>query len=168
MLAWASQVKSGDSENLEGRAAAYYWKNLFNENPGFVRRQDGDGPNELLNYGYAILRAVIARSLVASGLIPTLGIHHSNKYNAYCLADDIMEPYRPYVDLLVVDIMRKHHLPPVISAETKKHLLTIPAIDVKMGKLSRPLMIAASMTSASLANCYLGETRKLLYPEIGI
>lgn len=168
MLAWASKVRSGDPDNLEGRAAAYYWRNLFGEDSGFVRRQDGDDPNALLNYGYAILRAVIARSLVASGLNPTLGIHHSNKYNAYCLADDIMEPYRPYVDLLVLDIIQKYGLPPEISNETKRHLLTIPAIDVRMGKLSRPLMIAASMTSASLAKCYLGETRKLVFPEIEI
>lgn len=168
MLAWSSQVRSGDPDNLEGRAAAYYWRNLFGEDSGFVRRQEGDDPNGLLNYGYAILRAVIARSLVASGLIPTLGIHHSNKYNAYCLADDIMEPYRPYVDLMVVNLIRKFHLPPEISKETKKHLLTIPTIDVKMGNLSRPLMVAASMTTASLAKCYLGETRKLVYPEIEI
>lgn len=168
MLAWSSQVRSGDPDNLEGRAAAYYWRNLFGEDSGFVRRQEGEDPNGLLNYGYAILRAIIARSLVASGLIPTLGIHHSNKYNAYCLADDIMEPYRPYVDLMVVNLIRKFHLPPEISKETKKHLLTIPTIDVKMGKLSRPLMVAASMTTASLAKCYLGETRKLVYPEIEI
>lgn len=168
MLAWSTQVRSGDPDNLEGRAAAYYWRNLFGEDSGFVRRQEGDDPNGLLNYGYAILRAVIARSIVASGLIPTLGIHHSNKYNAYCLADDIMEPYRPYVDLMVVNLIRKFHLTPEISKETKKHLLTIPTIDVKMGKLSRPLMVAASMTTASLAKCYLGETRKLVYPEIEI
>lgn len=168
MIVWSSQVRSGDSDNLEGRAAAYYWKNLFEDNPGFIRRQEGIDPNGLLNYGYAILRAIIARSLVASGLIPTLGIHHSNKYNAYCLADDIMEPYRPYVDLMVVDMIKTHNLPPEITKETKKHLLTIPTIDVKMGKLSRPLMVAASMTTASLAKCYLGESRKLLYPEMDI
>lgn len=166
MLAWSSKVRSGDPDNLEGRAAAYYWRNLFEEFPGFVRRQDGGDPNALLNYGYAILRAVIARSLVASGLIPTLGIHHTNKYNAYCLADDIMEPYRPYVDLMVVDIIRNQKLSPQISNDTKKQLLTIPAMDVRMGKLSRPLMVAASMTSASLAKCYLGESRKLVYPEM--
>ena len=168
MIAWSSQVRSGDSDNLEGRAAAYYWKNLFEDNPGFIRRQEGIDPNGLLNYGYAILRAIIARSLVASGLIPTLGIHHSNKYNAYCLADDIMEPYRPYVELMVTDMIKTHNLPPEITKETKKHLLTIPTIDVKMGKLSRPLMVAASMTTASLAKCYLGESRKLLYPEMDI
>lgn len=168
MLAWSSQVKSGDPDNLEGRAAAYYWRNLFEEFPDFVRRQEGEEPNALLNYGYAILRAVIARSLVASGLIPTLGIHHSNKYNAYCLADDIMEPYRPYVDLMVVMMIRELKLPSEITTETKKHLLTIPTIDVTMGRLTRPLMVAASMTTASLARCFLGEIRKLSYPQIEI
>lgn len=166
MLAWASQVRSGDSDNLEGRAAAYYWKNIFDGCQGFVRRQEGEEPNSILNYGYAILRAVIARSLVSSGLIPTLGIHHSNKYNAYCLADDIMEPYRPYVDLLVLDIIKKHDVSSGISKEIKKSLLSIPTIDVNIGKLSRPLMVAASMTSASLAKCYLGDIRKIVYPEI--
>lgn len=168
MLVWASKVRSGDPDNLEGRAASYYWKNLFIEYPGFVRRQEGEEPNSLLNYGYAILRAIIARSLVSSGLIPTLGIHHSNKYNAYCLADDIMEPYRPYVDLMVVNLIRVFKFSPEISKETKRHLLTIPTIDVRIGKLSRPLMVAASITSASLAKCYLGETRKLVYPEIEV
>ena len=168
MFAWINNVKSGDSENLEGRAAAYYWKTLFSNIDNFTRERDGVFPNSLLNYGYAILRAVVARALVISGLLPTLGIHHHNRYNAYCLADDIMEPYRPYVDLMVVDMIKTHNLPPEITKETKKHLLTIPTIDVKMGKLSRPLMVAASMTTASLAKCYLGESRKLLYPEMDI
>ena len=106
MKAWAADVKSGDSDNLEARAAAYYWKNLFKID-GFTRDREGIPPNNLLNYGYAILRAVVARGLVSSGLLPTLGIHHHNRYNAYCLADDIMEPYRPYVDELVCDIMKK-------------------------------------------------------------
>ena len=105
MKVWASEVKSGDSENMEARAAAFYWKNLF-PIEGFTRGRDGIAPNNLLNYGYAILRAVVARGLVSSGLLPTLGIHHHNRYNAYCLADDIMEPYRPYVDELVFDIVK--------------------------------------------------------------
>jgi len=104
MRVWAADVKSGDSENLEARAAAYYWKNMFPQIPNFVRGREGLPPNNLLNYGYAILRAVVARSLVGSGLLPTLGIHHHNRYNAYCLADDIMEPYRPFVDKLVLEI----------------------------------------------------------------
>lgn len=104
MQVWAADVKSGDSENLEARAAAYYWKNMFPQISNFVRGREGLPPNNLLNYGYAILRAVVARSLVGSGLLPTLGIHHHNRYNAYCLADDIMEPYRPFVDKLVLEI----------------------------------------------------------------
>ncbi|MEG2341346.1 MAG: type II CRISPR-associated endonuclease Cas1, partial [Odoribacter sp.] len=90
MLIWSNEVKSGDSDNLEARAAAYYWRNIFPTIEGFTRDRDGCPPNHLLNYGYAILRAIVARSLVASGLLPTLGIHHHNRYNAYCLADDIM------------------------------------------------------------------------------
>ncbi|MDD4690606.1 MAG: type II CRISPR-associated endonuclease Cas1, partial [Eubacteriales bacterium] len=105
MLIWANDVKSGDPDNYEARAAAYYWKNLFPEIEGFSRDREGVAPNNLFNYGYAILRAIIARSLVASGLLPTLGIHHHNKYNAYCLADDIMEPYRPFVDKMVIGIV---------------------------------------------------------------
>jgi NADH:ubiquinone oxidoreductase subunit D len=98
MRIWANEVKSGDPENLEARAAAFFWKNLFADIIGFTRDREGISPNNLLNYGYAILRAIVARALVASGLLPTLGIHHHNRYNAYCLADDVMEPYRPYVD----------------------------------------------------------------------
>ena len=107
MLAWAGSVKSGDSENLEARAAAFYWRNVFPELEDFNRDRYGAAPNNLLNYGYAILRAVIARSLVGSGLLPTMGIHHHNRYNAYCLADDIMEPYRPYVDEIVIGIINE-------------------------------------------------------------
>lgn len=107
MYVWASDVKSGDSDNLEGRAAAYYWKNLFVPYiDKFIRGREAAPPNNLLNYGYAIIRAVIARALVSSGLLPTFGIHHHNRYNAYCLADDIMEPYRPYVDELVLNIIK--------------------------------------------------------------
>lgn len=167
MIAWSKSVASGDSTNLEARAAVYYWNNIFPQYPDFARHDDGDNPNCLLNYGYAILRSIIARSLVGSGLMPTLGIFHRNRYNAYCLADDIMEPYRPYVDMLVCDILAQGYRPE-INIHTKRFLLTIPTIDVKINKLTRPLMIAASMTTASLAKCYLGESRKITYPEIEI
>lgn len=165
MYSWAADVKSGDSENMEARAAAYYWKNLFTDLPYFVRDRNGVPPNNLLNYGYAILRAIVARSLVASGLLPTLGIHHHNRYNAYCLADDIMEPYRPYVDELVIQYTRTHGYPETLTTDIKKTLLSIPVIDVYIGGQKSPLMVAATQTTASLARCFSGESRKISYPE---
>ena len=130
MEAWAKMVKSGDADNLEGRAAAFYWQNLFGHIKGFRRDREGIPPNNLLNYGYAILRAVVARSLVGSGLLPTLGIHHHNRYNAYCLADDIMEPYRPYVDKLVAEIVDSGADITNLTKEIKGQLLSIPVLDV--------------------------------------
>lgn len=167
MNVWASDVKSGDSDNLEGRAAAYYWKNLFVPYiDKFVRGREAAPPNNLLNYGYAILRALIARALVSSGLLPTLGIHHHNRYNAYCLADDIMEPYRPYVDELVLSIVKSGQDHEELTKDLKAQLLSIPTIDVQISGKRSPLMIAASTTTASLAKCFGGEIRKIIYPEI--
>lgn len=166
MTQWANSVRSGDPENIEGRAAAYYWKNLFPEIPYFVRGQEGPAPNNLLNYGYAIVRACIARALVSTGLLPTLGIHHHNRYNAYCLADDIMEPYRPYVDKLVVDVVRHGNTAPQLTKEMKVKLLSLPTIDVNIDGHRSPLMIACSTTTASLYKCFSGEARKIVYPEM--
>ncbi|MGM9817751.1 MAG: type II CRISPR-associated endonuclease Cas1 [Paludibacteraceae bacterium] len=166
MLVWAGDVKSGDSDNLEGRAAAYYWRNLFPDILGFTRDREGVPPNNLLNYGYAILRAVVARALVGSGLLPTLGIHHHNRYNAYCLADDIMEPYRPYVDALVCRLVADGHVTEELSVELKRELLQIPTLDVVINGKRSPLMIAVSTTTASLQKCYAGEIRKIVYPSI--
>lgn len=166
MQNWVKDVRSGDVENMEGRAAAYYWKNLFADIPRFTRDRNGMPPNNMLNYGYSILRAVIARALVSSGLLPTLGIHHHNRYNAYCLADDIMEPYRPYVDKIVYDIVKKHGYDIELNKEIKGLLLTIPVIDVIIGGKQSPLMIAASQTTASLYKCFNGELRNIAYPEI--
>ena len=165
MLAWVDEVKSGDSDNLEARAAAYYWSNMFPDVPGFRRGREGPPPNNLLNYGYAILRAVVARSLVASGLLPTLGIHHHNRYNAYCLADDIMEPYRPFVDKLVVELTDSGEDIQELTKSLKTKLLSIPVLDVIINDQRSPLMIAVGITTASLAKCYLGEVRKIVYPE---
>lgn len=166
MAIWSRSVKSNDSENMEGRAAAFYWRNLFVDNPDFKRRREEDEPNSLFNYGYSILRAVMARALVGSGLLPTLGIHHKNRYNAYCLADDIMEPYRPYVDQIVMEIIDYHGEAPSLTSEIKKELLKIPVYDVEIGNLRRPLMIACSMTSSSLAKCFGGERQSIDYPEM--
>lgn len=164
MLAWANDVKSGDADNLEARSAVYYWRNLFPNIPEFTRDRNGIPPNNILNYGYAILRAIVARSLVISGLLPTLGIHHHNKYNAYCLADDIMEPYRPFVDEYVIQIMENTIDISEVSTQLKSKLLTIPILDVVIGEKRSPLMIAVSQTTASLYKCFKGETRKISYP----
>ncbi|KWW29102.1 MAG: CRISP-associated protein Cas1 [bacterium P3] len=165
MTAWAAEVRSGDSTNLEGRAAAFYWSRMFPTLPDFTRSREGAYPNALLNYGYAILRAVIARALTGSGLLPTLGIHHHNRYNAYCLADDVMEPYRPYVDRLVVQTMAECRDVTVTTA-IKQRLLTVPTLEVRIGGQRSPLMVAASQTTASLARCFAGESRRIAYPEM--
>ena len=166
MLKWANDVKSGDPDNLEARAAAFYWKNVFPKLPDFVRGREEEPPNNLLNYGYAILRACVARGLVGSGLLPTLGIHHHNKYNAYCLADDIMEPFRPFVDKLVIDIMKGFEDYSDLTKEIKAELLQIPSIDVVVDGKRSPLMIAVGQTTASLYKCFSGESRKIAYPEM--
>lgn len=166
MNVWSRSVRSGDPENLEARAAAYYWRYLFNEISGFNRDREGVFPNNLLNYGYAILRSVIARALVGSGLLPTIGIHHHNRYNSYCLADDIMEPYRPFVDELVIQIMEEFPGETELTKNVKARLLTIPTLDVTIKGKRSPLMIAASMTTASLAKCYEGVLRQIEYPEM--
>lgn len=166
MQVWANDVKSGDPDNYEARAAAYYWRNLFPMLPNFVRGREGEPPNNLLNYGYAILRACVARGLVGSGLLPTLGIHHHNRYNAYCLADDIMEPYRPFVDDLVINIMQQYPDYSELTLSIKAALLTIPSLDVMLDGKRSPLMIAVGQTTASLAKCFNGELRKISYPEL--
>ena len=165
MRVWASDVRSGDPDNLESRAAAYYWKSLFADIEGFTREREGIYPNNLLNYGYAILRAVVARGLVTSGLLPTLGIHHHNRYNAYCLADDIMEPYRPYVDELVFKLVQINGKVLDLTKEIKAKLLEIPTLEVKIGGKRSPLMVAVGQTTASLYKCFSGEVRRISYPE---
>lgn len=165
MRIWANEVRSGDPDNLEARAAAFYWKNIFSHIKGFTREREGIFPNNLLNYGYAILRAVVARALVVSGLLPTLGIHHHNRYNAYCLADDIMEPYRPYVDELVFRMIESFGLDFELTKDIKAQLLTIPTLEVNIGGKRSPLMVAVSQTTASLYKCFDGELRRMLYPE---
>lgn len=158
------QVKSGDTTNVEARAAAYYWDNLFGE-VGFLRHRFGEPPNNMLNYGYAVLRAIVARSLVGSGLFPTIGIHHRNKYNPYCLADDIMEPFRPYVDALVLNINEANDAPGELTPGLKRELLNIPIVDIFIDGKRSPLMVGMQRTTTSLAGCFDGSLRKILYPE---
>ena len=163
MELWAKEVASGDALNHESRAAVYYWQNLISID-NFTRGQKGIAPNNLLNYGYAILRAITARAIVSSGMLPTLGIFHRNKYNAYCLADDIMEPYRPYVDLIVCHIMETEDSYEELTIDIKKQLLNIATIDVLIDGKNSPLMVAMSRTTNSLNQCFEGSLRKILYP----
>ena len=165
MLAWVKQVRSGDPDNLEARAAAYYWANLFPSLPKFTREREESAPNALLNYGYALLRAVVARSLVSVGLLPTLGIHHHNRYNAYCLADDIMEPYRPYVDKFVKEIYEREY-PESLTKDIKHRLLTIMEQDVVIDGITHPLSIATSLTASSLVRCFEGSSKQIDYPAL--
>ena len=165
MLAWVKRVRSGDPDNLEARAAAYYWANLFPSLPKFTRDREESAPNALLNYGYALLRAVVARSLVSVGLLPTLGIHHHNRYNAYCLADDIMEPYRPYVDKFVQEIYEREY-PESLTKDIKHRLLTIMEQDVVIDGITHPLSIATSLTASSLVRCFEGSSKQIDYPAL--
>ena len=165
MLAWVKRVRSGDPDNLEARAAAYYWANLFPSLPKFTREREESAPNALLNYGYALLRAVVARSLVSVGLLPTLGIHHHNRYNVYCLADDIMEPYRPYVDKFVQEIYEREY-PKSLTKDIKHRLLTIMEQDVVIDGITHPLSIATSLTASSLVRCFEGSSKQIDYPAL--
>jgi len=160
---WLLHVRSGDPDNYESRAAVYYWNTILE---GFQRTRYGEPPNNLLNYGYAILRAIVARALVSSGFLPSLGIFHRNKYNPYCLADDIMEPYRPFVDLLAFDIMEDFDNVDELTAGIKRKLLSISSLEVIIDGSKSPLMVAAQRTTASLMKCFEGELRKVLYPVI--
>lgn len=165
MRTWEDAVRSGDPDNMESRAAVYYWREAFPTIKDFKRSREGDYPNNLLNYGYAILRSVVARSLVGAGLLPTLGIFHANRYNAYCLADDIMEPYRPFVDMLVFSIVDKFEGISELTNEIKAKLLTIPTLDVMINKRKSPLMIAMEQTTASLRLCFEQKQKKIKYPS---
>ena len=162
---WEKDVKSGDSLNHESRAAVFYWNHLFGKNE-FIRDPIGLPPNNLLNYGYSILRGITARAIVSSGMLPILGIFHKNKYNAYCLADDIMEPYRPYVDLLVCEIIDSGQSIDELNSPLKQQLLQIATIDVSIDGKKSPLLNAMSRTTNSLFECFEGSSRKILYPVL--
>lgn len=159
------RVTAGDRDNIEGQAAAHYWIQLMGDE--WCRDRYGAPPNYLLNYGYAILRALVARALVSSGLLLLTGIHHRNQYNPYCLADDIMEPYRPYVDGIVYDIVEEQQSMDIeLTRDIKSRLLSIATEDVWIQKKKRPLMVALTTTSASLVACYQGRKKKIAYAKM--
>lgn len=165
LRAWGESVKSGDGENIEARAAQHYWKH-FHEDGTFRRNAGGGAANNLLNYGYAIMRALIARSIVGAGLLPVLGLHHRNKYNPFCLADDLMEPYRPFVDRVVRSMVTQGYDGDELSPEGKRLILEGLVMDVALEGNTSPLMVASERTAVSLAHCFLGEKRTLLFPTL--
>ncbi|MBN2777152.1 MAG: type II CRISPR-associated endonuclease Cas1 [Bacteroidales bacterium] len=160
---YATKVLSGDTDNREGAAAAYYWKHLFDFD--FQRERGGAYPNSFLNYGYIVLRAAVARALSGSGMLPTLGIHHHNRYNAFCLADDIMEPYRPLVDAKVLEIMEKYE-EQELKTPIKAELLKVLTQTVYFEDFESPLMVALQYTANSLQQCFNGTQRKINYPKL--
>ncbi len=159
----SKHVKSGDTTNRESYAARMYWEQLFDN---FIRHRDGKPPNSMLNFCYTILRSATAKALVGSGLLPALGIHHRNKYNAYRLADDIMEPYRPFADRIVKETFTKFPDYKDLTKEIKFELLDILTSDVHFKEVTRPLSVGLSMTAASLVKCYKGEKKKISYPVL--
>ncbi len=164
MYEYVGQVKSGDTTNMEGIAAQHYWKYLIS--PDFLRERFGESPNQFFNFGYSVLRSIVARALVETGLLPVLGIFHRNKYNPYCLADDVMEPYRPFVDLLVIKWLESNPDAEELTKECKAYFLQIATRDVQIEEQTRPLLVAVKQTVSSLYKCYSGEKRLIAYPKL--
>ncbi|MFN3757386.1 MAG: type II CRISPR-associated endonuclease Cas1 [Flavobacterium sp.] len=170
----ASKVLSGDSSNMEGVAAGQYWKIFFDpqhhdtaKDIQFKRERFGNYPNNFLNYGYALLRAATARALSGSGLLNTIGIHHKSKYNAFALADDIMEPFRPIVDEKVLELV-KNYPDEELNTALKAELLQILTRTVYFKDEKSPLMIALQKTASSLQQCFSGDRKKIKYPKLWI
>ena len=157
-----SNVRSGDVDNREGIAARIYFKHLFGDN--FVRDKDELGINALLNYGYSILRAATCRAIVSSGLLPAIGIYHHHRSNAFPLADDLMEPFRPFVDGVVYDLAKRKKTE--LCKDVKGELISVLYADTMFEKIKRPLSVGLSMTTASMVKCLSKEISTLSLPTI--
>jgi CRISPR-associated protein Cas1 len=160
----ARHVRSGDPANIEARAARRYWPAVFAD-LNFRRQRDNEDQNVLLNYGYAVLRAIVARAISAAGLHPSLGIHHHNRYDAFCLADDLMEPFRPAVDHAVADYMATHDAPYGLEPGAKQHIITELTGRYSMGGELRTLFDVAARMAGSLADVFLGTGKGLDLPD---
>lgn len=161
----AQRVRSGDSDNKEAQAARIYWQALFGKN--FLRNTEEEGINSFLNYGYAVLRAVCARALCASGFLPMFGVHHRNQFNAFCLADDIMEPFRPFVDCLVHEcIQNSENAQPNLTAQNKRRISAILQSPLYMGEEESTLMPVVLKTAQALYKSYGAKRALLSFPEL--
>jgi CRISPR-associated protein Cas1 len=165
LIALSKHVRSGDPDNIEGRASRRYWPALFAD-PSFRRNRDADDCNRHLNYGYAILRAIVARAICAAGLHPSLGLHHHNRYDTFSLASDLMEPFRPLVDRTVALHARQSDPCAPLDKEAKRALLAALTGRLVIGDEERPLFDTAARTASSLAQVYAGQRKRLLLPEI--
>jgi len=165
LLVMADRVHSGDPANVEAQAAQRYWPRIFGE-PAFRRKRDGGGPNALLNYGYAVLRAVTARAICAAGLHPSLALHHSNRYDTFCLADDLMEPFRPLVDAVVVEIVAESGFETKLTPPVKRELIGSVVARYWFSGEQRTLFDWLASLCSSLAQVYLGQSTRLQIPEI--
>lgn len=162
--AYAKRVKSGDTENIEGQAARIYWQKLFGQD--FRRDPKTPGINTLLNYGYAVMRAAVARAIVSTGLHPSLGLHHHNQYNSFCLADDLVEPLRPAVDLKVYELCKKLPEEPALTTENKRVLLETLSADCVMNGQRLPLMTSLHHYAASVRKVICGEHKRMEIPAL--
>lgn len=164
LQALVRKVRSGDPENFEAQGAKRYWGLLFGDD--FRRDQQGDGINAMLNYGYTVLRAATARAVIAAGLHPTIGLHHSNEGNAMRLVDDLMEPFRPMIDLKVWQLSKQGKT--TVNPESKRALVRTLYDDMQTSVGATPVMVCAQKLAISLAQVFMGEKDKLDLPLPGL
>ena len=162
--AYAAKVKSGDPDNIEAQAARIYWQRLFGKS--FRRDPDTPGINAMLNYGYAVMRGAVARAAVGAGLHPALGVHHRNQYNSLALADDLMEPLRPLVDIKVYEVCELLPDTPELTPQNKRALLEILDWDCAIGERKFPLMVALHQYAASVRKVLAGEEKDVEIPVL--
>ncbi len=165
LMALRKRVRSGDPQNVEAQASRKYW-GAYLQDVQFRRNVEGKPPNNLLNYGYTVMRAAVARALCSAGLLPSLGLHHCNRYNAFCLADDLVEPFRGYVDAKVKEIVEGDGVPADLTQDLKARLLEVLYETVVISGSKSPLMVGLHRTMASLQRCFAGEQEKLELPDL--
>lgn len=161
----ATQVSSGDTGNHEAQAAQRYWRLVFN-NPHFRRNREANDQNRLLNYGYAVLRALTARAICGAGLHPALGIHHHNRYDPFALASDLMEPFRPKVDETVAKIVYEHGEGVALGKDVKRSIITAITGLIEVDGETRTIFSVLAKCASSLTSVYAGERKKLFLPEL--
>lgn len=165
LTALMSQVRSGDPSNIEARASKLFWS-AYIQGLEFRRDSEGKPPNNLLNYGYMVMRAAVARAICSAGLLPSVGLHHRNRYNAFCLADDLVEPFRGFVEAKVREIIKSGEDYEELTQAIKARLLEVLYDEVEIAEYRGPLMVGLHRTAASLQRCFAGEQKEIDLPAI--